>query len=331
LQGDDHGLTNLTISIYLLQTANLLFGSHESPRLEACDAPAHLPTSRAPIRAPAASPVRPAHLKFIAPGHGGAIDPYQALRSRASPKPETERTSRLSAPAAEPSVPSSSTKEGTTSSTSRRTRTRRVNGSDPCAADHHEEGGSRSSVGGGGDYPEAKPRAGPTKASSALQLSAAQLQQITNQNTARNRQHYNRLDTVTVYRDVPRPPSPSAKIRRASGRPQTKESTKTSREDRARKRQALGQTLRGDDDADRGDSAESGISMALRKHFLAAGDEEGGFESPVKLQRSKKVAKMVKWDKGLIKDPPAEPSVRERIDESKFRLRRIVKVCFLAR
>jgi hypothetical protein len=310
-----------------------LFGSpNKSPQREASDAPTTFPSFRGPIRAPAGSPVRPNAPKSV---HSTTATDYSRT---ACSNPEREEQTRLHPFAtAQPTADlESPAKAESASSSSRRKAPKRLKrnwtGAELSTTGQCEQEGES---GAGGVVPGASDgaaaagktkRGGPDKISSALQLSAAQLQQLTNRNTARNRQHYNRLDTITVYRDEPRPPSPSAKLR-SPGKPQTKESMKSSRDERARKRQALGQNLKDHAEVEGPEGgSETAMSLAIRKHFFAAGDEEGGFESPVKPQRNKKFAKTVKWDRELIKEPSLEPYRRERTDESNVQLRRIVKV-----
>ena len=129
------------------------------------------------------------------------------------------------------------------------------------------------------------------------QLTVAQLATCTVQNTQRNKKLYNTLDTVVVYRDEPRPPSPSSKLRKIGAG--------ESREDRAKKRGALRESVGGADPglADAQGSVAGFSSPKKRKHSLAPGDEEGGYTSPAKKAKvvGSESGKVVKWDRDLVR------------------------------
>lgn len=136
-------------------------------------------------------------------------------------------------------------------------------------------------------------------------LSTPQLTLLTKQNTNRNKECYNLHQVVMVHKDEPRPPSPSAKIRK-----NIPGGTKQGREDRAQKRRAL-------KDDDSGPSASgSQLRIASSGHPLGAGDEEGGYRTP---KRSN--GKCVKWSRALINEDLAEiahhePSIDARAERS---------------
>ena len=129
---------------------------------------------------------------------------------------------------------------------------------------------------------------------------------MTTRNTTRNRAPFNRHEIVVVHVDGPRPPSPTASLRRSGSTP------KASREDRAKKRLALRGDLPAEPErpTERTSKSTPPPPLLKRPHMVAPGDE-GVFESPVKRAKGASAApsKGVRWDRGLVRElsTPAKP------------------------
>ncbi|KAK4701985.1 hypothetical protein P7C70_g4240, partial [Phenoliferia sp. Uapishka_3] len=147
-------------------------------------------------------------------------------------------------------------------------------------------------------------------------LTQEQWSQLTQRNTRKNKQHFNKLSVDEVTMDENRPPSPTSKIRRSvSG--SSIEAKKEGRESRAKKRRsALRSSLGGEDgEEEKVASASEDLPAVPAGHFMAAGDEEE-YSSPVRGGRAKgakkssiagKKSRRVKWDKALVYEGPVEP------------------------
>lgn len=149
-------------------------------------------------------------------------------------------------------------------------------------------------------------------------LTQEQWSQLTQRNTRKNKQHFNKISVDELVLDENRPPSPTSKIRKSVSGSST-EARKEGREDRANKRRsALRSSLDGSvdgDDDDLGALMVPDASTGPIGHFRAAGDDEE-YSSPVRggaLKGKKKsfvagrVARRVKWDKALVYEGPVLP------------------------
>lgn len=146
-------------------------------------------------------------------------------------------------------------------------------------------------------------------------LTQEQWAQLTQRNTRKNKQHFNKLSVDELVLDENRPPSPTSKIRKSVSGTST-ESRKEGREDRAKKRRSalrssLDGSVVGEDDVV---VPASPIEGPLA-HFRAAGDDEE-YSSPVRggvLKGKKKSSlagpesRRVKWDKALVYEGPVTP------------------------
>jgi hypothetical protein len=173
-------------------------------------------------------------------------------------------------------------------------------------------------------------------------VTQGELSRITQRNTKKNQQLFNKLKIETLFLDYDRPPSPTSKIRRlmdkegAAGRPSTKEG----REARAAKRRnALRASVDGSEVA--AFSAELGESTppapSLMEHYRAPGDDEqyetpmrsvgvlvskkgaaagrtrtsagSAAASPASRSTEVKESRRVKWDKALVYEGPKEDAL----------------------
>lgn len=161
--------------------------------------------------------------------------------------------------------------------------------------------------------PSAAPRP-PVPAPTPAGLSTPQRAHLTKHNTNRNKECYNQHHVVVVHKDEPRPPSPSAKIRkRVPG------GTKEGRDSRAQKRRALKQDNE-DDEMEESERDRSSKTAARSKgqpppHPLGAGDEEGGYQTPKRpassSSRASKKRRNVQWSRMLVHHDVAEQAVYE--------------------
>ncbi|GAA5900305.1 uncharacterized protein JCM6883_002804 [Sporobolomyces salmoneus] len=170
-------------------------------------------------------------------------------------------------------------------------------------------------------------------------LTQEELSRLTQRNTKKNQQNFNKIKIETVYLEENRPPSPTSKIRKSfgadnsstggGGGAMSKEASKESREARAAKRRrALRsstdgselETLQAELGQGDGDSLES-LKIEPMLHFRAAGDEEQFCSParPVKKSGGKKKSsvstsggkKQVKWDKALVYEGPRQDALSD--------------------
>lgn len=145
-----------------------------------------------------------------------------------------------------------------------------------------------------------------------LPLNPRQLQALTDANTLRNQTYLADLQRKVVRQHGPRPPSPSSKVRTMNEK--SKEERAKEREARAerRRRRGLGSNISASSEGDYGDPPSSPTpdqqaieSLPPAKHARGPGDEED-YETPVRhpkpsVSDPSKVAKTVKWDRGLAR------------------------------
>lgn len=172
----------------------------------------------------------------------------------------------------------------------------------------------------------------------APSVTQEELNRLTQRNTKRNQQPFNKLKLETVYMDTERPPSPTSKIRRSFGAdaPEVvRAATKAGREARAAKRRnALRASADGSElaalaaELQAEKEREAAAELAARQHFRAAGDDEP-YETPVRAPPLKSkaaakakqrasgasaaegeglsdVSKGVRWDRALVYEGPRE-------------------------
>ncbi|EJT96626.1 hypothetical protein DACRYDRAFT_102814 [Dacryopinax primogenitus] len=106
-------------------------------------------------------------------------------------------------------------------------------------------------------------------------LSDVELRQLTAKNTRKNEQYHSQMDLVIIYRDEPRPPSPSSRIRTVADK--EKEERKTSRDERAKRRNIA----RGSSDTET--ELPEIVELPL-KHMRGPGDEDD-YVTPAKRRR----------------------------------------------
>ncbi|CEH18724.1 hypothetical protein CBOM_05440 [Ceraceosorus bombacis] len=144
----------------------------------------------------------------------------------------------------------------------------------------------------------------------SVPLSNAEMLALTKHNTRRNEKYLTKLDIVPIRMEGPRPPSPSAKIRKTPGA----DKLDKAEADEARERRARKRTSDGADDG----QAKQDASAALEKHVQGAGDEES-FHTPTRPQfiTHGPQKKVVKWHKSLFVGPSEAPA--QRIAEAEQR------------
>jgi hypothetical protein len=170
---------------------------------------------------------------------------------------------------------------------------------------------------------------------------------LTQRNTKKNQESFNRIKVETVYLEENRPPSPTSKIRKSFGQDKVadKEASKESREARAAKRrralrsstdgselEALKAELGGEGSENGDGTSPSGKIEPPMLHFRAPGDEEQFCSParPVKKSGGKKKSsttgsmskKSVRWDKALVYEGPKEDTLADTVTP-------IIKVCFI--
>ncbi|GAA5996312.1 uncharacterized protein JCM10292_007527 [Rhodotorula paludigena] len=185
----------------------------------------------------------------------------------------------------------------------------------------------------------AQPRAAP-HFHAAPAVTQDELNRLTQRNTKKNQQPFNKLKLETVYLDENRPASPTSKIRKsfgsAGGGALEQASTKEGREARAAKRrnalrasadgselEAFAAELRAEKERTGGDDETA--PLVPRAHFRAAGDDEQ-YETPLRgptTLKSKAAAakkrssaspagaaegepRRVRWDRALVYEGPRE-------------------------
>ncbi|GJN88502.1 hypothetical protein Rhopal_001468-T1 [Rhodotorula paludigena] len=184
-----------------------------------------------------------------------------------------------------------------------------------------------------------QPRAAP-HFHAAPAVTQDELNRLTQRNTKKNQQPFNKLKLETVYLNENRPASPTSKIRKsfgsAGGGALEQASTKEGREARAAKRrnalrasadgselEAFAAELRAENDRDGGEDETA--PLVPRAHFRAAGDDEQ-YETPLRgptTLKSKAAAakkrssassagaaegepRRVRWDRALVYEGPRE-------------------------
>ncbi|GAA6061589.1 hypothetical protein JCM10212_004339 [Sporobolomyces blumeae] len=156
-----------------------------------------------------------------------------------------------------------------------------------------------------------------------------ELNRLTQRNTKKNQQAFNKIKVETVYLEENRPPSPTSKIRKSFGSEGSlgRQATKEGREARAAKRRnALRSSLDGsasgigdEGSANASLDGEDGSSPRPVAHYRAPGDDEQ-YCTPARPARSKvgskkksssssspittSARKYVKWDKALVYEGP---------------------------
>ncbi|SCZ97349.1 BZ3500_MvSof-1268-A1-R1_Chr4-2g07155 [Microbotryum saponariae] len=175
-------------------------------------------------------------------------------------------------------------------------------------------------------------------------LTQDELTRLTQRNTKKNQLHFNHHQVIVTHLEVPRPPSPTSKIRKSIGEHGVSGATSVGREARAAKRRnALRSSTDGSEvdllnselDAARGAfAAVDGVvrvEQLKTTHYRAPGDEEQ-YSSPVRPSTSsngnkkrgsgatKKTsvgsapARRVKWDKALVYEGPMEGQGEVKVD-----------------
>ncbi|KDE04561.1 hypothetical protein MVLG_05030 [Microbotryum lychnidis-dioicae p1A1 Lamole] len=175
-------------------------------------------------------------------------------------------------------------------------------------------------------------------------LTQDELTRLTQRNTKKNQLHFNHHQVIVTHLEVPRPPSPTSKIRKSIGEYGVSGATSVGREAKAAKRRnALRSSTDGSEvdllnselDATGGASATGGgvarVEQLKTTHYRAPGDEEE-YSSPVRPSTSsnenkkrgsgatKKTsvgsapARRVKWDKALVYEGPLEGQGEVKVD-----------------
>lgn len=191
------------------------------------------------------------------------------------------------------------------SSDAEASQTAQSNAADPPRRTSSRRPMPRSSVSVGVTSSTRLRRAAPPKEVPSVPISSAALASLTTRNSRKNEAFYARIDVRVVHIDGPRPPSPTAKIRRSSS------SSSGSRADRAKKRAA---EIVSHEDGGRGGAAADEYDyysdvVERKDHRMGAGDVEP-YMTPVRRhkKRSKKVDVHVHWYKNLFRGPSSSGS-----------------------
>ncbi|GAA5957923.1 hypothetical protein JCM21900_005557 [Sporobolomyces salmonicolor] len=307
-----------------------------SPRRIAVPAQPTAPTSVPPpsaLVAPAEKLVLIASLDVFG-GEPKAPAPARASRARrlrpdeelvvVAPAPRTtRRTAAASAPPSAPAAPAAPAAPLIPRSARRPPRNIPQVSSEPARSPSVDNTGPASPA---QDAPSRPPSSLLPNFNPAPAVTQEELNRMTQRNTKKNQQLFNKLKIETVFLEENRPPSPTSKIRRSFGpegslgRPTTKEG----REARAAKRRnALRSSTDGTEfeaiDAElKAEGAVEAAAVPLA-HFRAPGDEEQ-YCSPVRpVRKGKKPSttttgvtkKRVRWDRALVYDGPTEADSTE--------------------
>jgi len=157
-----------------------------------------------------------------------------------------------------------------------------------------------------------------------------ELNRLTQRNTKKNQQSFNKLKIETIFIESNRPPSPTSKIRKSFGAREGgvgKPTTKEGREARAAKRRnALRSSTDGSEfEALRGEIGDGELvgerQEVVVHHYRAPGDEEQFCSPmrPVKKSGGKKKSstttvatkKVLRWDKALVYEGPKDDALEE--------------------
>ncbi|GAA5875449.1 hypothetical protein JCM16303_000627 [Sporobolomyces ruberrimus] len=166
-------------------------------------------------------------------------------------------------------------------------------------------------------------------------LTQEELNRLTQRNTKKNQQSFNKIKIETVYLEENRPPSPTSKIRKSFGvgEAASKEASKEGREARAAKRKrALRSSTDGSEletlraelgEGEATEEAKGASKVEPIVHFRAPGDEEQFCSParPVKKSGGKKKSssttttskKQVRWDKALVYEGPKGDALTEAV------------------
>ncbi|BGP46125.1 hypothetical protein JCM10450v2_001965 [Rhodotorula kratochvilovae] len=212
----------------------------------------------------------------------------------------------------------------------------------PTPADEASSASSASSDVASAGEPAARVRPAP-HFHAAPSVTQEELNRLTQRNTKKNQQAFNKLKLETVYIDADRPPSPTSKIRRSFGAgaggdaPEVvRAATKAGREARAAKRRnALRASADGSElaalaaelQAEKENELDIAAPAAPREHFRAAGDDEQ-YHTPARAPALKSKAgakkrasataveareeegetarRAVRWDRALVYEGPKD-------------------------
>ncbi|SCV69239.1 BQ2448_2259 [Microbotryum intermedium] len=169
-------------------------------------------------------------------------------------------------------------------------------------------------------------------------LTQDELSRLTQRNTKKNQLHFNHHQIVVHHLEVPRPPSPTSKIRKSIGGHGVSGATSAGREARAAKRRnALRSSTDGTEldllyaELEAAGPFASGVGMVeqLKTHYRAPGDDEE-YSSPVRSSTSSRKrgsggankkssvgaapARRVKWDKALVYEGPLKAQQEVKVD-----------------
>ena len=164
----------------------------------------------------------------------------------------------------------------------------------------------------------------------APSVTQEELNRLTQRNTKKNQQSFNKLKIETIFIESNRPPSPTSKIRKSFGAREGgvgKPTTKEGREARAAKRRnALRSSTDGSEfEALRGEIGDGELvgerQEVVVHHYRAPGDEEQFCSPmrPVKKSGGKKKSstttvatkKVLRWDKALVYEGPKDDALEE--------------------